>query len=453
MNKTKFFLSFVVVLMFLSVIKINSAEASSFGLNRISGEDRYSTAVAVSKSLWKGTSSHVVLAVGNNFPDALAGAPLAHKLNSPILLTAKDSVNASTMAEIKRLQPKTIVILGGKSIITANVESQLKNSLSGVEIDRISGENRAETSAKIAERIGGSKAIVVNGQTFADSLSIAAYAARNQQPILLANKDSMHTSVSNVLKNYTSTYVVGGTIAISDQLFNKLPNATRLAGKDRYETSAKVVQALYPPTFGTVTAATGQSFADALTGSTYAAKKNQPIVLVKQSSMPQAIWDVLKRKKVKNINVIGGKLAIQASAFTEPKPPAPKPAPKPSPSIKTSDAVVSTAKQYLGVPYLWGGTTPSGFDCSGFLGYVLNKHDVYIPRTTAAIWDYGIKVSSPKIGDIVMFETYKPGASHGGIYIGNNQFIHSGNDGVEISSLNNSYWKAAYIGAVDVINK
>ncbi|TDL33140.1 N-acetylmuramoyl-L-alanine amidase [Jeotgalibacillus sp. S-D1] len=428
-------------MMFLSIIEIDQADASTYNIDRISGADRYDTAVKISKEQWT-TAKTVVLAVGDNFPDALAGAPLAHKLNAPILLSSKDSINKNTLNEIKRLKASTVVILGGPSVISKAAEKQLTDL--NIKIDRIQGANRSETSAKIAQRIGGSKAIVVNGATFADSLAVASYAAKNQYPILLTGKNEMDPSVKKEVGNYTSTYVVGGTAAVSKSVYNALPKPTRISGKDRYETAAKVTETLYSSTVSTATAATGEGFADALTGSTYAANKNQPVLLVRKASVPAAVRDVLKKKKTSNIVVIGGKQVVQDSAFDPPKP---------IKNVDTGAEIVTTAKKYIGTPYLWGGTTPSGFDCSGYLNYVFDKHGIDLPRTTADIWSNGKKVSSPKIGDIVMFETYKPGASHGGIYIGDNQFIHSGDNGVEITSLSNSYWSKAYIGAVDYINK
>lgn len=115
---------------------------------------------------------------------------------------------------------------------------------------------------------------------------------------------------------------------------------------------------------------------------------------------------------------------------------------------KVQSSVASIAKTFAGTNYVWGGTTPSGFDCSGFIKYVFAQANIQIPRTVNDIWNFAKPVQKVGIGDVVFFETYKPGPSHAGIYLGNGEFIHtSSSKGVTISKLSDHYWKERYIGA------
>jgi cell wall-associated NlpC family hydrolase len=119
---------------------------------------------------------------------------------------------------------------------------------------------------------------------------------------------------------------------------------------------------------------------------------------------------------------------------------------------KTSDQitinVIANAAELMGTPYVWAGTTPQGFDCSGFLQYIFAKEGVSLPRTVAQMWNATTTVSEPAVGDLVFFETYTTGPSHAGVYIGNNQFVHAGSStGVTISNLNYAYWQDRYLGS------
>ncbi|MGM8366719.1 C40 family peptidase [Virgibacillus sp. W0181] len=110
--------------------------------------------------------------------------------------------------------------------------------------------------------------------------------------------------------------------------------------------------------------------------------------------------------------------------------------------------IIKEARAYIGTPYVWGGESPHGFDCSGYIQYVYEQQDYTIPRTVSDIWNFATPVDSPSVGDLVFFETYKPGPSHMGIYLGDGKFIHAGaSRGVEISEMSNSYWKQRYLGA------
>ncbi|WP_409296999.1 C40 family peptidase [Peribacillus sp. SCS-26] len=119
-------------------------------------------------------------------------------------------------------------------------------------------------------------------------------------------------------------------------------------------------------------------------------------------------------------------------------------------AASSADTVINTGKKYIGTKYKYGGTTPKGFDCSGFVGYTFKKSvKKELARTASAMYSNGksVKKAALKKGDLVFFSTYKRGASHVGIYVGSNQFIHASSSGVKIDSMNNVYWQPKYLGA------
>jgi cell wall-associated NlpC family hydrolase len=123
--------------------------------------------------------------------------------------------------------------------------------------------------------------------------------------------------------------------------------------------------------------------------------------------------------------------------------------------IKISEDFITNAKQFIGTPYVWGGSTPTGFDCSGFITYIFHHYkEVKLPRTVSDIWNNTVSVKEPEVGDLVFFETYKPGPSHAGIYLGNGNFLHSGlSNGVSISNIASNYWKKRYLGAKRIVKQ
>ncbi|WP_227394328.1 C40 family peptidase [Jeotgalibacillus aurantiacus] len=125
-------------------------------------------------------------------------------------------------------------------------------------------------------------------------------------------------------------------------------------------------------------------------------------------------------------------------------------------SAASATDVVNNAKRYLGTPYVYGGASPSGFDCSGFVQFIMKDAGVSLPRTTSSQYGVGTSVSKENLqaGDLVFFNTFGSGVSHVGIYIGNSQFIHAHSyKGINIDSINDPYyWGSRYVGAKRVAN-
>lgn len=283
------------------------AASTSPSTKRLGGLDRYQTAVKISQDSWM-QSDYVILTSGENFPDAICAAPLAKKYNAPILITEGNKLNSLVVEEIKRLNTKNVIIVGGTGVISLAVEEELKDI--SVQVNRIGGQDRYETSTKVAELIGtGNGAVVASGKNFPDALSVASIAALKQMPILLTTDKTLPDSVKQFIDNNTISryYVVGGSGVVSDSIVNCLPNTKRLGGADRYETNLNIVnEFLKILNFNTVYLASGDNFPDALCGSAAAAKDSAPIILTSSSGFKAHSLIESKKDSVSIFKVLGG---------------------------------------------------------------------------------------------------------------------------------------------------
>ncbi|MEZ0482081.1 Ig-like domain-containing protein [Planococcus sp. SSTMD024] len=271
---------------------------------RISGTSRYGTAIAISKEGWE-TADTVVLATAGDFPDALAGGPLAFQEDAPILLTRTGNLTDETKAEIERLGAEKVIILGSKGAVSLEVEEEVKQM--GITTERIGGKNRFDTAALIADRLDSEEAVVAYGFNFPDVLSVSAYAAKNGIPILLTRTNKLPVETAAALEAASKTHVIGSTGAVGEAVFNTLPNPTRYGGKSRYDTGFEVNNKLK---MGTEKAfiATGLNFPDALAGSVLAAKYDAPILLVKEQVIPDATAEQLNAYEA--YSIFGGTGAV-----------------------------------------------------------------------------------------------------------------------------------------------
>lgn len=263
---------------------IRTLSVEAVRMVRISGKDRFDTGVEVSKDGWSEGSSAVVLASGNSFADALSATPLAKKYNAPILLTDTSAMSASVEGEIKRLGAKTAFIAGGTGVISTNIENKLKSL--GINVIRLGGVDRFDTSVRIAKFLGDSSEIVVaSGMGFADAVSIAPIAAIKNMPIILTDTSAVPASVDAYFKLKASsikkTYIIGGDGVVGKYAMTKFPYAERIAGADRFETNYNIItRFINDISFTNVIVASGLNYPDALTGSALGAKTNGTVVLI-----------------------------------------------------------------------------------------------------------------------------------------------------------------------------
>lgn len=295
---------------------------------RAAGKNRFATAAEISRSM-RTKPSVVFLANGMNYADALAGVPIAKSMNAPILLTNTDTLPAETLAEIKRLGAKNVILLGGKDVISDKVVSTLKAN--GCNTDRIEGADRFETAVKIAKTFNPSPSDVffVYGFNFADALSVGAAAGKMGAPIIYLRTDGTIDKATAAyladLKKQgcvSNAYVIGGEKVISKDMMNKAGSALgvtpkRISGANRYETCINVNK-----TFANrfkrkgVFIAKGLDFPDALAGGVLAASLEAPILLA-DKALQSTQKEYLKSKKPNLFYVLGGTNAIPDKLVNE----------------------------------------------------------------------------------------------------------------------------------------
>jgi len=283
---------------------------SNVTIERLAGVDRYKTAVEICKKGWKDKSDYVVLANGENFPDALSAAPLAKKYNAPILLTSKDVLNEDTKSELQRLNVKQVLIVGGSGVISENVESTL-NSMN-ITVKRFYGKDRYETSIKVAEEVelNNNGVFVANGENFPDALSVAPIAAQKGMPIILVPKDNLTESTDKYVSSnsITKSYVIGNSNSISESIVSKFKNTERIYGQNRYATNVAVIEKFENDlNFSGICVANGENFPDGLSGSALAALNKEPILLVTEETDESTEALVNKKNSLfREIRVFGG---------------------------------------------------------------------------------------------------------------------------------------------------
>lgn len=288
-------------------------------VKRIWGSDRYETAVAIAY-FERDYATQIFLATGEDFPDALAVAPLAFRTESPVLLTRSKELPESVKRFIKNQRVKKVTIVGGTGAVSQEIENYLRNTL-GLEVVRLGGKDRFETAVKIGEQVSPGPfkpaAIVVNGRNFPDAVSIAPQTAYRPAPILLTDTHTLPKVTADFIKPFLETYVIGGTGAVSESVLNLLPSPIRIGGKNRYETSVAIAEYFKPSGPQSAVVTTGENFPDALTASSIAGIRSQPIILTPPAALHPSVKDYFQSNEVLWYTIIGGTGAVSNTVEQE----------------------------------------------------------------------------------------------------------------------------------------
>ena len=295
------------------------------------GADRYQTAIVTSQETFRGGAETVVIATGENWPDALGGSALAGTMYGPILLSPKDALPADVLAEIERLNPSSAYVLGGEGALSDDVYDELTGLLGSMNVTRLGGADRYETAEIIADEVIGylgewgwivDTAFVATGRNYPDALAAAPLAAGLYQPIYLSDPECISDSTAQAMVDagITQAILLGGEGVVSPETEAKLADfeittAVRLAGADRYETAAKIARYgvdEYGFTWDGVAIATGKGFADALAGGVAQAYMGSVMLLSDPASLSEPSFDALEANaaEIYGIRFLGGTRAL-----------------------------------------------------------------------------------------------------------------------------------------------
>ncbi|WP_127129566.1 cell wall-binding repeat-containing protein [Georgenia sp. SYP-B2076] len=291
------------------------------GLARAGGADRYETSATISAASFGAGVPVVYVATGSGYADALSGSSAAAHGRGPTLLVQTGAIPPSTTAELRRLRPASIVVLGGEGSVSGAVLDELR-AFTGGAVTRLGGADRYETSALVSAATfapGVPVAYVATGAGYADALSGAA-AAGGRGPVLLTHPDGLPAAVTAELVRLrpATIVVLGGEGSVSGAVVDALgPFAgavTRLGGADRYETSALVSAATFAPRVPVAYIATGGDYADALSGAAAAGGRG-PVLLTPTDGLPAALVAELVRLRPATIVVLGGEGSVSRTVF------------------------------------------------------------------------------------------------------------------------------------------
>lgn len=298
---------------------------------RVNGADRYSTAAAASLAAFPATSTTsvpaLVVASGENWPDALGGAALSGSVGGPLLLTGRKSLAGATAAEIVRLKPARVYVLGGEPTVGSGVMASIASLSPTLTVTRLGGPNRydvAATVARVAVAEAAAKgsviatAYVATGLTFPDALAASPISAKTGWPILLTKPAALMPGPAAALRDLKikNVVILGGTNSVTPAVETQLRkmgiSVTRIADTNRYNTAIRIARHGAGLGVGLswdkLGIASGSAFADALSGGAAQGRTGALMVLTPGAALDPGVRALLveNRAVITKTRVFGG---------------------------------------------------------------------------------------------------------------------------------------------------
>lgn len=297
---------------------------STTSADRIWGADRYETAAAVSAKAFPGGSSIAYVATGENYPDSLAAVPAAAREGAPILLTRTASLPASTRAELLRLAPQRIVVLGGYGAVSDAVLRELDGLAPGG-ASRRAGPTRYETAVEASRAVfspGVPAVYITSGTTWPEAVAAGPAAGMSSGPLLLVLPYGIPGAVRNELNRLSpgKIVIVGSTASVSASVAQQLASiapVARISGSDRYATTAAVSASVFTRSSGPAYVATGLLYPDGLTGGVLATMHSAPLLLTDPLNLSTPTANELNRLRPTSVTVLGGEGAVSAGVASQ----------------------------------------------------------------------------------------------------------------------------------------
>ena len=292
------------VISFMIPAGVSSANVEN--VTRIAGKDRIGTSLEISKAMFN-ESDNVVLASGFNFADALSAGQLAAALNAPLILS-DENMDDMVKEEIANLKPKNMYIVGGENALGSNIEESVKSAVNDINIERLKGNNRYETSVKVMEKtkefVDAEYLLIASGKNFPDALSATSFMADHKALMVLSDGNSYP-------KSDLKEIAIGGV--------NQLPlngfTGERIAGKDRYQTSLALAKKSFENNENAILA-NSKVFADSLSAVSIAKNYKAPIILTDNENLTQSAKSYLEN--MKSVTIVGGEKSVASNIFSNP---------------------------------------------------------------------------------------------------------------------------------------